>query len=66
MAKYEYQMITQEVKALRHLNKQLNHEVEEGWEPVSFTGDQNVTVLMRRLKQPTEATPQRPAPSQQA
>lgn len=64
MAKYEYQMITQVIKALPHLNKHLNQEVEEGWEPVSFTGDQNITVLMRRLKQPVQAAPQQPAAPQ--
>ena len=58
MAKYEYQILHQAVRAIVHLNKQLNAEVEEGWEPVSFTGDQNISILMRRPKAQEQSPPQ--------
>ncbi len=60
MAKYEYQILHQLASRAEHMNRQLNSEVEEGWEPVSLTGDQNVIIMMRRAKQaaPGDAPPQ--------
>ncbi len=63
MAKYEYQVLHQLASRIEHLTRQLNAEVEEGWEPVSLTGDEHVIVMMRRPKQAPEAGA---APSQQA
>ncbi len=48
MAKFEYQVIHQLGSRITHLTHQLNEEAAEGWEAISVTGDENISVLMRR------------------
>ena len=48
MAKFEYQVIYQLSSRISHLSQQLNLEAQEGWEAISLTGSENVSVLMRR------------------
>ncbi len=50
MPKYEYQILHQLGARVPHLNTQMNAEAEEGWVPIAITGDQAVSVLMRRVK----------------
>jgi hypothetical protein len=49
MPKYEYQILHQLGSRVPHLNTQMNGEVDEGWVPIAITGDQAVSVLMRRI-----------------
>lgn len=49
MAQFEYQVITHDIRArITHLNTKLNELVEEGWDPVSFSGDEHINIMLRR------------------
>jgi len=50
MPKYEYQILRQLGSRVPHLNTQINGDAEEGWVPIAITGDEAVSVLMRRVK----------------
>lgn len=49
MPDFEYQVITHNVKArIGHLNSKLEELVEEGWDPVSFSGNDHINIMLRR------------------
>lgn len=55
MAQFEYQVITHDTRArIIHLNTKLNELVEEGWDPVSFSGNEQINIMLRRPKQEGE------------
>lgn len=49
MPQFEYQVITHDIRArISHLNEKLDEMVEEGWEPVSFSGNDHINIMLRR------------------
>lgn len=57
---YEYMVIQMAAGGrITHLNERLHSMVAEGWEPILMTGDNSVSVMMRR---PVKAGAQAVAP----
>ena len=48
MEDYEYRILHMPTTSISVLNERLNSDVGEGWEPIMFSGDEFVNVLMRR------------------
>lgn len=56
---YEYMIVQMAAGGrITHLNERLHSMVAEGWEPFLMTGDNSVSVMMRR---PIKAAGQAPA-----
>jgi|LSQX01.1.fsa_nt_gb hypothetical protein len=58
MPKYEYQIIHQQATRIDHLTRQLNSAVQDGWDPVSMTGDGFVYIMLRRPYDPDAPAPE--------
>ena len=55
MEQYEYRILHMPTTSISVMNDRLNSDTDQGWEPIMFSGNEFVNVLMRR---PKEGSPQ--------